>query len=117
MATGVDQLQAILHDLKAHTLVKLVYNSMSHTLHVCQANTCGHQPGSWQAMQSFTAQRNVHTTDELWLVHTRLHTRSEINWQTLICSPRRAISRLYRCAPRAEQVTGDGPGQLMIYTR
>lgn len=76
----------------------------------------GSQPyeQTWQAMQSFTSQRNSDTPDEIWLVeHPPVFTQG-LNGKTehlLKTHPKIPLVQ----TDRGGQVTYHGPGQLIIY--
>lgn len=84
------------------------------TLHVRHVSTlCDYEP-VWRAMQSFTAQRNLHTPDELWLLqHTPTYTLGQTgNTQHVHHAGNIPLIQ----TDRGGHVTWHGPGQLMIYT-
>lgn len=68
---------------------------------------------AWQAMKDFTASRNIHTPDEIWLLqHPPVYT------QGIAGKPEHL---LYQCdipiikTDRGGQITFHGPGQLIVY--
>ncbi|NWN92453.1 lipoyl(octanoyl) transferase LipB [Marinobacter adhaerens] len=70
-------------------------------------------PDTWEAMKSFTADRNEHTTDELWcLEHLRVYTQGQAGKPEHILAPG-DIPVIQ--VDRGGQVTYHGPGQLVVY--
>ncbi|WP_144822588.1 lipoyl(octanoyl) transferase LipB [Marinobacter piscensis] len=70
-------------------------------------------PDTWEAMKSFTADRNEHTTDELWcLEHPRVYTQGQAGKPEHILAPG-DIPVIQ--VDRGGQVTYHGPGQLVVY--
>ncbi len=68
---------------------------------------------TWEAMQSFTAQRDDSTVDELWcLEHPRVYTQGQAGKAEHILAPG-DIPVVH--VDRGGQVTYHGPGQLVIY--
>ncbi|OEY66734.1 lipoyl(octanoyl) transferase LipB [Marinobacter sp. X15-166B] len=77
--------------------------------------TLGMQPYRevWEAMQSFTAQRDATTVDELWcLQHPRVYTQGQAGKAEHILAPG-DIPVVE--VDRGGQVTYHGPGQLVVY--
>jgi lipoyl(octanoyl) transferase len=70
-------------------------------------------PETWEAMKSFTADRNAETTDELWfLEHPRVYTQGQAGKAEHILAPG-DIPVIQ--VDRGGQVTYHGPGQLVVY--
>ena len=68
---------------------------------------------TWQAMQDFTAARNVATPDELWLLeHPPVYTQGQAGKPEHVLNPG-AIPIVQ--IDRGGQVTYHGPGQLVAY--
>lgn len=67
----------------------------------------------WQAMQTFTNERNVTTADELWVVeHNPVYTQGQAGKaEHLLCLGDIPLVQ----SDRGGQVTYHGPGQLVIY--
>lgn len=75
----------------------------------------GQQPylETWEAMKSFTAERDDHTKDELWcLEHPRVYTQGQAGKAEHILAPGDIPVIL---VDRGGQVTYHGPGQLVVY--
>ncbi|MBW4935677.1 lipoyl(octanoyl) transferase LipB [Marinobacter sp. F4206] len=75
----------------------------------------GQQPytETWEAMKSFTAERDESVTDELWcLEHPRVYTQGQAGKAEHILAPG-DIPVIQ--VDRGGQVTYHGPGQLVIY--
>src|SRR5690554_3228106 len=75
----------------------------------------GRQPylETWEAMKSFTAQRDEHTSDELWcLEHPQVYTQGQAGKAEHILAPG-DIPVIQ--VDRGGQVTYHGPGQLVVY--
>ncbi len=68
----------------------------------------------WQAMQTFTRERNEQTSDEIWLLeHDPVFTQGQAGKQEHLLNPG-TIPVIH--TDRGGQVTYHGPGQLMVYT-
>lgn len=68
---------------------------------------------SWQAMQTFTDQRNASTADELWVLeHPPVFTQGQAGRAEHLLAPG-DIPVIQ--ADRGGQITYHGPGQLLIY--
>ncbi|SOB76535.1 lipoyl(octanoyl) transferase [Marinobacter sp. LV10R510-11A] len=75
----------------------------------------GQQPylETWEAMKSFTAERDDHTKDELWcLEHPKVYTQGQAGKAEHILAPGDIPVIL---VDRGGQVTYHGPGQLVVY--
>jgi lipoyl(octanoyl) transferase len=69
---------------------------------------------TWEAMRSFTAQRDASTADELWVVeHPPVFTLGQAGRREHLLAPG-AIPVV--ASDRGGQVTYHGPGQVVIYT-
>ncbi len=93
--------------------VTQVTHTVSLTPTVRTPGIAGYEP-TWRAMQDFTARRNVHTPDEIWLLqHPPVYT------QGLAGKPEHLL-RADTTIPvvktdRGGQITYHGPGQLVAY--
>src|SRR5512135_1854310 len=68
---------------------------------------------TWRAMQDFTAQRNAHTPDEIWLVqHPPMYTQGQAGKPEHLL---RANDIPVVKIDRGGQVTYHGPGQIVMY--
>ncbi|PXX90168.1 octanoyltransferase [Marinobacter vulgaris] len=77
--------------------------------------TLGEQPylETWQAMKTFTANRDASTPDEIWLLeHPRVYTQGQAGKAEHILAPG-DIPVIQ--VDRGGQVTYHGPGQLVVY--
>ncbi len=77
--------------------------------------TLGEQPylETWEAMKSFTADRDASTPDEIWLLeHPRVYTQGQAGKAEHILAPG-DIPVIP--VDRGGQVTYHGPGQLVVY--
>lgn len=77
--------------------------------------TLGEQPylETWEAMKSFTADRDATTPDEIWLLeHPRVYTQGQAGKPEHILAPG-DIPVIQ--VDRGGQVTYHGPGQLVVY--
>lgn len=71
-----------------------------------------YQP-TWEAMRAFTAARNEHTADEIWLVqHPPTYTQGQAGKPEHILNPQ-GIPVVQ--IDRGGQVTYHGPGQIVMY--
>lgn len=69
---------------------------------------------TWQAMQTFTDQRNETTDDELWIVeHPPVYTQGLNGKAEHLLNPPATIPIVQ--TDRGGQITYHGPGQLVIY--
>lgn len=86
--------------------------AQSHPIIVRQLNQLDYLP-CWKKMQSFTDQRNEHTTDEIWLVeHPAVFTQGQAGKAEHILNPHNIpVVQV----DRGGQVTYHGPGQQMLY--
>lgn len=85
---------------------------MSYDLRIRQLGRQAYQP-VWQAMQTFTDERNEHTIDELWVLeHDPVFTQGQAGKAEHILVPG-DIPVVQ--VDRGGQVTYHGPGQLVIY--
>ena len=77
--------------------------------------TLGEQPylETWEAMKSFTADRDATTPDEIWLLeHPRVYTQGQAGKAEHILAPGDIpVIKV----DRGGQVTYHGPGQLVVY--
>lgn len=87
-------------------------DAVSPVLHVRPLGRQPYQP-VWDAMESFTAERGEHGTDELWLVeHDPVYTLGQAGKPEHVLMP--GDIPVIRCN-RGGQVTYHGPGQLVAY--
>lgn len=79
------------------------------------ARTLGLQPYQpiWQAMQTFTEQRNANTLDEIWILEHEAVLTLGRNGKKEHIHPRNKIPVVE--IDRGGQVTYHGPGQLIVY--
>ncbi len=68
---------------------------------------------TWRAMQTFTAQRNAETNDEIWLLqHTPVYTQGLAGKpEHLLIKPAIPVVK----TDRGGQITYHGPGQIVAY--
>lgn len=86
---------------------------MTHPLLVRTLPTLPYLP-CWQAMRTFTHERNETTTDEIWLLeHEPVFTQGQNGKAEHVLNPG-SIPVVQ--TDRGGQITYHGPGQLMIYT-
>ncbi len=85
---------------------------MQQTLHIRELGLTGYET-TWHAMQTFTAQRNENTADELWLTeHHAVYTLG-LNRKEVRLPSRDDIPLLL--VDRGGKITYHAPGQTVIY--
>jgi lipoyl(octanoyl) transferase len=108
-------MSAIGQDFPAATVPAAVPAAAPHTLpapHVRHLGLVAYEP-TWRAMQSFTAQRDAASADEIWfLEHPPVFTLGVSASRTHLLAPGEIpVVQI----DRGGQVTYHGPGQLVVY--